>query len=107
MVFNAGDAHRFWNAGDDVLHCTAYIEPPDNIEFFLGELFASTARHGGARPGLFDVAFLLTRYRTEFGMLEIPAVVQRLVFPLIVAIGHALGKYRRFAAAPEPIQARR
>lgn len=107
VVFKAGDAHKFWNAGDDVLHCTAYIEPPDNIEFFLGELFASTARHGGARPGLFDVAFLLTRYRSEFSMLEIPAVVQRLVFPVVVATGHVLGKYRRFAAAPEPVQARR
>jgi quercetin dioxygenase-like cupin family protein len=107
VVFKAGEAHKFWNAGKDVLHCTAYIEPADNIEFFLGELFASTARHGGARPGLFDVAFLLTRYRSEFGMLEIPAVVQRLVFPAVLALGNALGKYRRFADAPEPVQASR
>ena len=40
-------------------------------------------------------------------MLEIRAVTQRLVFPVVVIIGHALGKYRRFATAPEPIQASR
>ena len=36
-------------------------------------------RSGGPwnRPGLFDAAFLLTRYRSEMGMLAIPAVVQR------------------------------
>jgi quercetin dioxygenase-like cupin family protein len=107
VVFKAGDAHKFWNAGTEVLHCTAYIDPPDNIEFFLGALFASTARNGGARPGLFDVAFLLTRYRSEFGMLAIPAIVQRLVFPVVVAIGGALGKYRRFADAPAPVAASR
>jgi len=103
VVFKAGEAHKFWNAGQDELHCTAYIEPADNIEFFLGELFASTARNGGKRPGLFDVAFLITRYRSEFAMLEIPAAVQRIVFPIVVAIGHLLGKYRRFADAPEPV----
>jgi quercetin dioxygenase-like cupin family protein len=107
VVFKAGDAHRFWNAGDDVLHCTAYIEPADNIEFFLGELFASTARNGGSRPGLFDMAYLLTRYRSEFSLLAIPAIVQRVVFPVVAAIGHALGKYHRFANAPEPVQASR
>ena len=64
---------------------------------------ASTARSGGKRPGLFDVAFLITRYRSEFAMLEIPAAVQRIVFPIVVAIGHLLGKYGRFADAPEPV----
>jgi len=107
VVFKAGDAHKFWNAGQEELHCTAYIEPADNIEFFLGELFASTARSGGKRPGLFDVAFLITRYRSEFAMLEIPAAVQRIVFPIVVAIGHLLGKYRRFADAPEPVHSNR
>jgi len=103
VVFKAGEAHKFWNAGQEELHCTAYIEPADNIEFFLGELFASTARNGGTRPGLFDLAFLITRYRSEFAMLEIPAAVQRIVFPIVVAIGHLLGKYSRFADAPEPV----
>jgi quercetin dioxygenase-like cupin family protein len=103
VVFRAGEAHRFWNAGEEDLHCTAYIEPAGNIEFFLGALFDSQKRNGGHRPDPFEAAFLAHRYRTEYAMLEIPALVQRLVFPVVVALGTALGKYARYADAPEPM----
>jgi len=36
-------------------------------------------------------------------MLEIPAPVQRFVFPLLVLIGRLLGKYDKFKDAPTPI----
>jgi len=104
VVFKAGDAHRFWNAGDTELRCTAYIEPAHNVEFFLGAIFESTRRTGGQRPDPFDAAFLITRYRTEFAMLEIPPIVQRLVFPALVAVGRLLGKYEKYRDAPEPIR---
>ena len=58
---------------------------------------------GVKRPGIFDAAFLMTRYRSEFAMLEIPTLVQRVVFPIVVAIGKVLGKYEKFKNAPEPI----
>jgi quercetin dioxygenase-like cupin family protein len=104
VVFEAGAAHRFWNAGEGDLRCTGYIEPADNIEYFLGEIFASTKRSGGERPNAFDAAFLISRYRTEFAMVEIPAAVQRFVLPVQVAVGRLLGRYGRFADAPEPIR---
>jgi len=104
VTFRAGEAHRFWNAGDGELRCTGTIEPPDNVEYFLAALYDSQKRSGGRRPGLFDVAFLLTRYRSEFGMLEIPAPVQRIMFPVLVAIGRMLGMYRRYADAPAPVR---
>ena len=59
---------------------------------------------GGSRPDLFDAAFLTRRYRGEFYMSEIPAMVQRLVFPVLVAVGRVLGKYRKYADAPEPVR---
>jgi hypothetical protein len=104
VVFPAGQPHRFWNAGDAELRCSAHVEPADNVEFFLTEIFASAQRGGRGRPGLFDSAFLLTRYRSEYEMLEIPAVVQRVVFPVLLAIGTLLGTYRKYADAPEPIR---
>lgn len=104
VVFKAGEAHRFWNAGSEDLRCRAYVEPADNIEFFLGTLFASTARTGKGRPDPFDAAFLLTRYRSEFELLTVPRVVQRMVFPLLFALGTVLGKYRKYADAPAPIR---
>ena len=83
--------------------CTGYIQPTDNIEFFLEAIYASQRASGGKRPGMFDTAFLLSRYKSEFAMTEIPAPVQRVLFPLVVTIGKLLGKYRRFADAPEPV----
>jgi hypothetical protein len=71
VAFKAGEPHRFWNAGDGDLRCTGYIEPADNIEYFLTELYASTKLNGGARPDPFDAAFLVNRYRSEFTMAAI------------------------------------
>lgn len=104
VVFPAGVPHRFWNAGDDDLRCAAFLEPADNIEYFLREIFASTKRNGGARPDAFDAAFLTRRYRSEFAMADIPAAVQRLVLPVVVAVGRLLGRYARYADAPEPVR---
>jgi hypothetical protein len=80
-LFGPGVAHKWWNAGDVELHMTGWVKPPLNIEYFLSEIFAATERNGGARPGLFDIAFLATRYRTEFTMIEIPMAIQRVSFP--------------------------
>jgi quercetin dioxygenase-like cupin family protein len=100
--FAPGEVHRFWNAGDDELVCTGFVRPPDNIEYFLTQIYAST-RANGRRPRLFDAAYLTTRYRSEFGMAEIPDPVQRFVFPVVVAVGRLFGRHRRFADAPEPV----
>jgi len=99
-TFAPGVGHRFWNAGDDELVVTGYARPPDNLEYYLTEIYASMGRNGGKRPGLFDGAYLSERYRTEFGMLDIPTPVQRVAFPVIVAVGRLLGRDKRFAGAP-------
>ena len=103
VTFPPEDTHRFWNAGDDELAVSGYVRPPDNLEYYLTQMFASMRENGGKRPRLFDAAYLLTRYRSEFGMAEIPAPVQRVVFPIVVAIGRLLGRHRRFDGAPEPV----
>src|SRR5688500_14123831 len=46
VTFRAGEAHRFWNAGQGDLRCTGYIEPADNVEYFLTEMYASMKRSG-------------------------------------------------------------
>ena len=104
VTFPPGDAHRFWNAGDDDLVCTGVIRPPDNAEYYLTEIFASMKRNGGKRPGFFDAAYLSHRYRSEFETLEVPAPVRRLVFPVVATAGRLLGLHRRFAGAPEPVR---
>jgi quercetin dioxygenase-like cupin family protein len=103
VTFPPGDVHRFWNAGETDLRCTGYIEPVDSFEYFLSSLFDSMRRSGNGRPDPFDAAFLATHYRSEFALADVPAFVQRFVFPVTVAVGHLLGKYARYADAPEPV----
>jgi quercetin dioxygenase-like cupin family protein len=104
VVFPAGEAHRFWNAGDGELRCTGFITPIDYIEYFLSALYDSQRRSGGKRPNPFEVAFLMRRYRSEFAMVEVPALVRRVVFPVLVTIGRLLGRYDRYADAPRPVR---
>jgi quercetin dioxygenase-like cupin family protein len=103
VTFGPGDMHRFWNAGDDELVCSGYVSPPDNLEYFLTKIFESMRAKGGKRPRMYDAAFLLTRYRSEFGMAVPPLPVQRVIFPLVLAIGGLFGLRKRFADAPEPV----
>jgi quercetin dioxygenase-like cupin family protein len=101
VTFAPGQMHRFWNAGDEVLRCSGYVSPPGNLEYVLTEVFASM-RRGGGRPNPFDAAYLIGRYRTELGQ-EMPALVRRVVFPILRAVGRLLGRDRRYADAPPPL----
>lgn len=103
-TFAKGVPHRFWNAGDELLVCRGYIKPVDNIEYFLTELFKSTKENGGKRPGLFDSVFLMSRYKTEFDMLEIPFFVKKFIFPVILSFGKLAGWDKKFTDAPEPVK---
>ena len=49
-TFAPGVAHRFWNAGDDELVCTGYVRPPDNVEYYLTEVYASIAATTASAP---------------------------------------------------------
>ena len=57
----------------------------------------------GGRQGMYDVAYLLDRYKTEFRMLEIPALVQKIIFPVILFPGSVGGKKKKFVDAPDPL----
>ena len=104
-VFPAGVAHRFWNAGETELRTEAWINPAGNFVWFITRLHGSIAENGG-KPGFFDAAFLMHHFRGEYDMLVVPAFVKRVIFPVVVALGHALGKYRKYADAPAPIRGR-
>jgi len=105
VLMAPGIAHKWWNAGSDELVSTGWMRPPLNGEYFLAAIFASMKRAGRKQPGMLDAAFLMTRYRSEFNIVEIPAIVQKVGFPLLVVIGRLLGAHLRYANAPEPIPA--
>jgi quercetin dioxygenase-like cupin family protein len=103
VLFKAGVAHKFWNAGDEPLIGKGYITPADNSVYFLSQIYKSSNENGGT-PALYDSAFLLNRYKSEFAMLEIPGFVQKVLFPVALFFGNLLGKNRKFADAPMPVK---
>ena len=102
VLFKAGTAHKFWNAGTEVLRCSAYITPADNVIYFLSEIFKSSNENGG-RPGMYDAAFLLNRYKSEYAMLDISQFVRKAVFPTVLFFGNLVGKNKKFRDAPAPV----
>lgn len=102
VVFRAGEMHRFWSAGEVPLRGEGWVRPPGNFPWFISRLHETIRENGGARPGFFEGAFLAWRYRSEFDMEEIPGPVKRLVFPVVVALGTLLGRYRKYRDAPPP-----
>ena len=102
IMIKAGIPHKFWNPGNDILMCKSYLTPPDNFLYFITELYKSINANKG-KPAMFDAAFLLTRYKSEFAMLEIPSVVQTVVFPMVLFLGKLTGKAKKFNNAPTPV----
>lgn len=103
IVFKRGVAHRFWNAGSDVLHCNAWLKPANTIVFFLSSIYAAQNKSGKAQPEMFDAAYLLTRYADEYDMAEIPWFVKKAIMPVTYQLGRLLGKYKKFNNAPQPL----
>jgi quercetin dioxygenase-like cupin family protein len=103
VVFRRGVPHRFWNAGEDVLHCTGWVKPANTIVFFLSSVYAAQNKSGTERPETFDGAYLLKRYASEYDMAEIPAFVKKIIIPITYYIGRLLGKYKHFKNAPAPV----
>jgi hypothetical protein len=102
VAFAPGIAHRLWNAGTTEAYYTGWAKPAYNLEYMLTALYQSMRENRG-RPGMFDLAFLVTRYRSEFGTYVVPGFVQKLMFPVLVILGTAFGKYDKFKDAPEPV----
>jgi quercetin dioxygenase-like cupin family protein len=104
VLFKRGVPHRFWNAGEDVLHCKGWVKPANTIVFFLTSIYAAQKKSGKDQPETFDGAYLITRYASEYDLPEIPNFVKKAIMPATYHIGKLLGKYKHFADAPEPVK---
>ena len=104
VLFERGTPHRFWNAGQDVLHCRGWIKPANTIVFFLSSVFAAQKKSGTEQPEQFDGAYLIKRYSSEYDLPEIPTFVKKVVIPATYYVGKILGKYKHFKNAPDPIK---
>lgn len=104
VVFKPGVPHRFWNDGEDILHCTGYVKPANTIVFYLSSIYAAQNKTGTGQPDKFDGAYLLTLYASEYEMAELPTFVKKVIIPITYHIGRLLGKYKHFKNAPHPLK---
>ncbi|MCB0754165.1 MAG: cupin domain-containing protein [Flavobacteriales bacterium] len=103
-TFEAGVAHKFWNSGESNLKCVGWVKPANSLDFFLTEMYRSVDEGDGERPEPFSSAYLMTRYKSEYDMLEIPGFIKKVIVPITYLVGKLTGKYARFANAPEPLK---
>jgi len=104
VVFKRGQMHRFWNAGDEELECEGWVNPANSIDYFLTGIYGSMNKAGKTEGDPFDTAYLMTRYKSEYDLKEIPVFVKKVIFPVTVGIGKLLGKYKHFSDSPEPLK---
>ena len=103
VTFKRGVPHRFWNAGDEELHVSGWIDPAENVVFYLSSLYSALNRGENKQPELFDGAYLLCRYHREYDAPEIPGFVKKVIMPVVYFIGRLIGKYKKFEDAPKPL----
>jgi len=104
VLFKRGVPHRFWNAGENILHCNGYVKPANTIVFYLSSIYAAQNKTGTGQPEKFDGAYLLKRYASEYDMPQLPGFVKKIMIPITYYVGRLLGKYKHFADAPQPVQ---
>jgi hypothetical protein len=59
------------------LRCKGWIFPANTIVFFLSSIYAAQNKTGTGQPEKFDGAYLMTRYKSEYDMPEIPRFVKK------------------------------
>jgi cupin domain len=93
-VLPAGVAHAWWNAGEDLLEFSGHVTPVVDLDRYLQAVFAVVNAGPAGRPPIFYMAHLMCRHRHTQQLALPPKIIQRAVFPVIVWLGHLLGKYK-------------
>jgi hypothetical protein len=93
-VFPAGIAHKWWNAGDELLELSGQATPAVDLDCYLQALFAVLNASPSGRPSIFYLAHVLWRHRRTQAIMLPPRAIQRIVFPLVLLVGRLLGKYQ-------------
>ncbi|GAA4465519.1 hypothetical protein GCM10023189_46250 [Nibrella saemangeumensis] len=86
--------HSMWNNGDQPAVVNWQVRPALNTEFLLesGMRLASDGKtKADGTPPLLQAVVLVHQFRNEYRLAKPPYAVQRLLFPILAAIGRLLG----------------
>ena len=93
-VFAAGVPHRWWNAGNDLLEFSGHAIPAGDLDRYLQAVFAVLNAGASGRPSLFYLSHVAWRHRRTQQLAVPHRWIQKVIFPLVLLVGHILGKYR-------------
>ena len=93
-AFPPGVVHSWWNAGEALLEFNGRAVPAGDLDRFLQGIFAVLNASPAGKPSIFYLAHLLWRHRHTQAVVVPPLIIQRILFPVVLLIGHILGKYR-------------
>jgi hypothetical protein len=93
VYFPAAIVHKWWNAGDDLLELAGHAIPAVDLDRFIQALFAVLNASPSGRPSIFYMTHMLWRHRHTQVVMVPPPIIQRILFPIILLVGRALGKY--------------
>lgn len=93
-AFPAGVVHSWWNAGEDLLEFGGRVTPVVDLDRYLQALFAVLNASPSGTPSIFYAAHVLWRHRHTQTAMVPPRAIQWIVFPVVLLVGHILGKYR-------------
>ena len=93
-AFPAGVVHSWWNAGETLLEFRGRVVPAVDLDQFLQAIFAVLNASATNRPSIFYLAHVLWRHRRTQRVVTPPVAIQRILFPVVLLIGHVLGKYK-------------
>src|SRR5262249_7897900 len=93
-VVPPGVLHTWWNAGDDLLRLSGRTVPAGDLDRFIQALWAVLNASATGRPSIFYIAHVVWRHRRTQRLALPPRAIQLIVFPVILLLGHILGKYR-------------
>ena len=94
VKIDAGTAHRFWNAGDDVLRFTAEVRPSLAFESLIETMFALATDGKTNRKGMPNPLRLAVIARHHFDVARLPVVpdaLQRAALVPGALLGRAVG----------------
>src|SRR5689334_2964147 len=89
-----GTPHRWWNEGNEPLEFEGYARPVVDLDRYLQAMFEIMNAGTDGRPPLFYLAHAALRHRRTQAALVLPRPIQAILFPLVVALGTVLGRYR-------------
>ena len=90
----AGIPHRWWNAGEDLLEFNGRVVPVVDLDRYLQAIFAVVNASKSGRPSFFYLAHILKRHRHTQELRAVPVAIQKIIFPVVLFIGHVFGMYR-------------